>query len=103
MLALGEVLLEEIRRSESFEDYPNSWAYWHLLQSATKDDKKQLQQGEQDKLRQLNIKYRSTAELHLLLDKNIEQLTGRIQQIESESLKHKISDICQPYLQYQTV
>jgi heptaprenyl diphosphate synthase len=102
MLALGEVLLEEIERSESIVEFQGSWAYWHLLQSATKDEKKQLQQGELDKLRQLNSKYRSTVELHSLLDKNIAQLTSRILQIEPESLKFRITVICQPYLKYQT-
>jgi heptaprenyl diphosphate synthase len=102
MFALGEVLVEEIVRSESLDDFQNSWAFWHLMQSATKDEKKHLQQGDHDKLLQLNIKYRSTFDLQLLLDKNIEQLTNRIHQIESDSLKQEITRICQPYLKYQT-
>ncbi|QGQ96876.1 heptaprenyl diphosphate synthase [Paenibacillus psychroresistens] len=102
MLAVGEVLWVEIERSKNLDDFQGSWAYWHLLQSATKDEKKQLQQGEPDKLRELNTKYRSTLELQLLLDKNIGQLKSRIQQIESESLKHKITAICEPHLEFQT-
>jgi heptaprenyl diphosphate synthase len=103
IFAMGEVLVEEIAQNESMDEYPNSWAFWHVWQSATKDEKKLLQKGELDLLKSLTIKYRSTFELNSMLDKNMEQLTNRIQQIESESLKQEITEICQPFLKYQTV
>jgi heptaprenyl diphosphate synthase len=102
LFALGEVLIEEIERSEGLVNFHNSFAYWHIFQTATKDEKKLLQAGEADKLRQLNLKYSSTPILQSHLDKNNERLLNQILQIESESLKHEIKLICEPFLKYQT-
>ncbi|MEX2460825.1 MAG: heptaprenyl diphosphate synthase component 1 [Paenibacillaceae bacterium] len=102
MFALGEVLTAEIARSEGPEDFHSSWAYWHIMQAATKDEKKQLQAGELDKLRQLIIKYNCSSSLHSLLEKNMEQLLNQIQLIESESLKQEIKPIYESLYKFQT-
>jgi heptaprenyl diphosphate synthase len=102
MFALGEVLAVEIERSGSLNDFNNSWSYWHILQSATKDEKKQLQAGKSDKLSQLNLKYNSSSILHGMMDQNMKQLSGWIQQIESESLKQEIKMIYESFFNFQT-
>jgi heptaprenyl diphosphate synthase len=102
MFTLGEVLAVEIERSRSHNDFNSSWSYWHILQLATKDEKKQLQAGESDMLRQLIIKYNSLASLHAMLDQNMKQLSSRIQQIESESLKQEIKMIYESFFNFQT-
>jgi heptaprenyl diphosphate synthase len=102
LFAIGEVLIEEIERSESLVNFQNSFAYWHIFQTATKDEKKLLQTGEPDKLRQLNLKYSSTLILQSQLDANNEHLLNQILQIESEGLKQEVKLICEPFLKYQT-
>jgi heptaprenyl diphosphate synthase len=102
MFALGEVLAAEIERSGSLNDFNNSWSYWHILQSATKDEKKQLQAGKSDKLSQLNLKYNSSSSLLAMHDQNMKQLSSRIQQIESESLKQEIKMIYESFFNFQT-
>jgi heptaprenyl diphosphate synthase len=102
MFALGEVLAVEIERSGSLNDFNKSWSYWHILQSATKDEKKQLQAGKSDKLSQLNLKYNSSSSLLAMHDQNMKQLSSRIQQIESESLKQEIKMIYESFFNFQT-
>ncbi|UUZ79456.1 heptaprenyl diphosphate synthase component 1 [Paenibacillus sp. P26] len=57
-----EVLLQEIQRAESAQEYRDSWGYWHVLQTGTKEERKLLQAGEADasKLRSLWMKYKVT-------------------------------------------
>jgi heptaprenyl diphosphate synthase len=100
-LVVAEVLIEEIERSKSMVDFHNSWSYWHLLQTATKDEKKQLQTGDLDKLRQLNLKYNSLSHLHSLLENNIELVLNHIHRLSSESLKLEIKQIFEPLLSYR--
>lgn len=101
MFALGEVIATEIERSENTDDFNTSWSYWHILQSATKDEKKQLQSGETDKLRQLNLKYNGTSNLHTMQDQNMKQLSSQIEQIGLESLKQEIRLIFDSFYSYQ--
>jgi heptaprenyl diphosphate synthase len=100
-LVLGEVLIEEIERGKSMVDFHNSWSYWHLLQSGTKEEKKQLQTGDPDKLRQLNLKYNSSSLLYNMLENNIEFVLNQIHALESESLQREIKQIFEPFLSYR--
>jgi hypothetical protein len=102
LFALAEVLIEEIERSESFVNFHDSFAYWHIFETAAKEEKKLLQSGEADKLRHLNIKYSCTLILQSHLDTNNEKLLNQIHQIESEGLKQEINLICEPFLKCQT-
>jgi heptaprenyl diphosphate synthase len=97
LFTLGEVLAKEIERIEHLHDFDSSWAYWHILQAATKDEKKQLQAGEPDLLRHLIVKYNCKASLHTMLDQNMEELLIRIQCIESGSLKQEIKHIYESF------
>jgi heptaprenyl diphosphate synthase len=97
-LVIGEVLMEEIERSKSMVDFHNSWSHWHLLQSVTKEEKKQLQAGDSDKLRQLNLKYNSATLLYSMLEHNVELVLNHIRSLESESLKREIKHIFEPFL-----
>jgi heptaprenyl diphosphate synthase len=101
LLVAGEVLIEEIERSKSMVNFQDSWSFWHLLQSVTKDEKKQLQTGDQDKLRQLNLKYNSSSLLHSLLENNIELVWNLIHQLESDNLKREMKQIFEPFLSYR--
>jgi heptaprenyl diphosphate synthase len=100
-LALGEVLVEEIEHSKSMVDFYSGWSYWHLLQSVTKEEKKQLQTGDPDKQRQLNLKYNSSSLLYSMLENNIEMVLKQIQSLESENLKREIKQIFEPFLSYR--
>jgi heptaprenyl diphosphate synthase len=102
MFTLSEVIAIEIERSEHLHDFNTSWSYWHILQSATKEEKKQLQDGDPDKLRQLNLKYNSISSLQDMLDQNMQQLTSQIEQISLEGLKQEIKLIFESFFKYQT-
>lgn len=102
MFALGEVIAIEIERSENLDKFHTSWSYWHILESASKEEKKQLQSGEPDKLLQLNLKYNSTSSLQVMLDQNMQQLSRQIEQIGLESLKQELRLIFESFFKYQT-
>jgi heptaprenyl diphosphate synthase len=81
-----EVLLQEIFRAESVENFHGSWAYWHILHAGTKEEKKHLQSDEPDKgkLRALIMKYNVSAELHRMFNKQVELLRTVAHRLRSE-------------------
>ncbi|MEF3301810.1 heptaprenyl diphosphate synthase component 1 [Paenibacillus sp. GYB003] len=95
-----EVLLDELRRIERGDDLRSGWAFWHLLQVGTKEEKKQLRQGEADtgKLRALLHKYNVRATLFQMLDAQFQQLTDKIRQFDSEKLVSELYQIGDPFV-----
>jgi heptaprenyl diphosphate synthase len=92
-----EVILEEIKRSESIELFHGSWAFWHIMTLAAKDEKKWLQAEEPEKLRQMTLKYKSTATLYNMLEMQIQQMLTIIRQLDSEKFKQELLLICEPF------
>lgn len=94
-----EVLLDELRRIERGNDLRSGWAFWHLLQIGTKEEKKLLQRGEDDagKLRTLLHKYNVRATLLQMLDSQFKLLSDKIRQYDSDKLANELYRIGDPF------
>jgi heptaprenyl diphosphate synthase len=94
-----EVLLDELRRLERGNDVRSGWAFWHLLQVGTKEERKQLQQGDTDlgKLRMLFHKYNVQATLLQMLELQFKLLSDKIRQFDSEKLVNELNRIGDPF------
>ncbi|MBU7315887.1 heptaprenyl diphosphate synthase component 1 [Paenibacillus oleatilyticus] len=97
-----EVLLQEIGRSESSQPYRDSWGFWHVLQQATREEKKLLQSEEPDpaKWRPLWLKYKVTPQLHQMLDACMKELQDKLQSLEPEKLGKELQSIGEPFRRY---
>lgn len=97
-----EVLHQEIVRSESSQPYRDSWGFWHVLQQATREEKKLLQSEEPDaaKWRSLWLKYKVTSQLHQMLDACLKELQDKLQSLEPEKLGKELLSIGEPFRRY---
>ncbi|MCZ8512937.1 heptaprenyl diphosphate synthase component 1 [Paenibacillus filicis] len=97
-----EVLLQEIERAESSQPYRDSWGYWHVLQSATKDERKLLHSEETDtvKLRSLWLKYKVTPQLYQLLNNCMTELQEKLQGLDSDKLSTELYALGEPFRRY---
>jgi heptaprenyl diphosphate synthase len=97
-----EVLAQEIFRSETLENFRCSWAYWHVLQSGTKDEIRQLigEETESGKLKSILMKYNVTAQLYQMLEEQLASLIAKINQLGSEKLIKELLQIGEPLLRY---
>lgn len=97
-----EVLHQEIVRSESSQPYRDSWGFWHVLQQATREEKKLLQSEEPDaaKWRSLWLKYKVTSQLHQMLDACMKELQDKLQSLEPEKLGKELLSIGEPFRRY---
>ncbi|MDF2658461.1 MAG: heptaprenyl diphosphate synthase component I-like protein [Paenibacillus sp.] len=94
-----EVLLNELGRIERERDFRCGWAFWHLLQIGTKEERKQLQNGDTDpgKLRSLLHKYNVKATLFQMLETQFKLLSDKIRQFDSEKLVGELYQIGEPF------
>lgn len=94
-----EVLLGELGRIERERDFRCGWAFWHLLQIGTKEERKQLQNGDTDpsKLRTLLHKYNVKATLFQMLETQFKLLSDKIRQFDSEKLVSELYQIGEPF------
>ncbi|RKN84583.1 heptaprenyl diphosphate synthase component 1 [Paenibacillus ginsengarvi] len=99
-----EVLLDELRRIERGDDLRSGWAFWHLLQVGSKEERKQLQQGGADtgKQRTLLHKYNVKATLLQMLDSQFELLSDKIRGFDSEKLAGELYQIGEPFVRALT-
>jgi heptaprenyl diphosphate synthase len=99
-----EVLLQEIIRSESSQQYRESWGFWHVFQWGTKEEKKLLQHEEPDpvKLRSLWLKYKVTAQLYQMLETCMNELQAKLQALDSEKWGGELASIGEPFRSYLT-
>ncbi|PYI54926.1 heptaprenyl diphosphate synthase component 1 [Paenibacillus flagellatus] len=95
-----EVLLDELRRIERDRDFRSGWAFWHLLQIGTKEERRQLQNEDTDpgKLRALLHKYNVKATLFQMLESQFKTLSDKIRQFDSEKLVAELYQIGEPFL-----
>ncbi|UQZ81927.1 Heptaprenyl diphosphate synthase component 1 [Paenibacillus konkukensis] len=97
-----EVLLLEIGRSESAQQYRDSWGYWHILHQASKEEGKHVQAEDPDyaKLRSIWLKYKITPQLYQMLDSCMKQLQDKLQTLESKELAKELQLIGEPFARY---
>jgi heptaprenyl diphosphate synthase len=95
-----EVIIEEIERSESMQNFHGGWAFWHIFKLANKEEKKQLQMADADKLKPLLLKYNILFQLYLMLEIEINHMLTQIRQLDSDKLKQELVQICEPFTNY---
>ncbi|HEY0828214.1 MAG TPA: heptaprenyl diphosphate synthase component 1 [Bacilli bacterium] len=97
-----EIILHEMDRMESFKNFRYGWAYWVILQSATKDEIKWIQSEEEDqvKLKSLLLKYNLRTMLYQLLDQQVTHVFSKVDQMDSPKMIKEIYRIGLPYMRY---
>lgn len=97
-----EVIVQEIDRSESVRDFHGGWAFWHIMQIGTKEEKRHLQVEEIDyaRLRPILLKYNVKSQLLQMLDQQFQQVLEKIRQFESEKMINELFQIGEPFIRY---
>ncbi|MFH5184744.1 heptaprenyl diphosphate synthase component 1 [Paenibacillus sp. TAB 01] len=97
-----EVLMQEINRSEIAQQYKDSWGYWHIMQLASKEEKKHIQSEDADpsKLRSIWLKYKVTPQLYQMLNSSMKQLQDKLQSLDSKELGKELLLIGEPFMRY---
>ncbi|WP_058303824.1 heptaprenyl diphosphate synthase component 1 [Gorillibacterium timonense] len=94
-VARFEVLNAEMNRLKDDKDIPESWAYWHILDHGSREDRKLLKNGGADssKLRSLLLKYKAGAQLQRMLEEQLEQLSAKLRELSSERLLQELQPL----------
>lgn len=90
-----EVLLEEMKRVENIEYFPQSWAYWYLYEQADAAEQRLLVDRSKDRssVNGMIDKYNIRHQLMSLLQKKMDDLLQRMKQFESDKLKQELVHI----------
>ncbi|OGX68718.1 MAG: hypothetical protein A2189_07400 [Paenibacillus sp. RIFOXYA1_FULL_44_5] len=99
-----EVIMSELKRMETAQLFHGGWAFWFIFQSASKDEKNQLQSADYDigKMNALVLKYQVKSQLISMLDEQLKQILNGVHQFDSEKLTKDIYQISEPFLRYLT-
>jgi len=97
---LCEMLVEEIGQNESSVNFNQSWSFWHIMQSATKDEQNHLHSTEPDKQRQMNLKYQTKSLLVTMLEEEVKQILQNIKLLCSEKLQDELEILTEPFRQF---
>ncbi|MEI7024555.1 heptaprenyl diphosphate synthase component 1 [Paenibacillus sp. y28] len=97
-----EVLIHEIDRSNSLQELQGSWGYWYILQTGSKEEKRQLkgEQGDGGKLRSLWLKHNVKAQLYQMLQQQLALVQDKIGHLGSEKLTAELAAIGEPLVRY---
>ncbi|MCZ8520540.1 MULTISPECIES: heptaprenyl diphosphate synthase component 1 [Paenibacillus] len=97
-----ELLLQEISRSLSSQQYRESWGFWHVLQVGSREEQKLLRLDRPDpaKVRAIWLKYHVTSQLYALLEACMKELQDAVQAMESSSLQEEMFAIGEPIRHY---
>lgn len=97
-----ELIVHEIERSKSPNRFRCGWAFWHLLQAGTKEEKAYLQVEEIDflKIRPLMLKYKVTNQLLVMLERQLDEVSKQIKRLHSEKLTGDLYRFVEPFLRY---
>ncbi|WP_442601108.1 heptaprenyl diphosphate synthase component 1 [Paenibacillus sp. KN14-4R] len=94
-----EVLLQELYKQESIDDYRDCWGFWYIIQHGSRDERKCVQMDEIDytKLRVIVHKYNLLSRIREMLESTLQALLSRVNEIDSEILKSELIHICEPF------
>ncbi|WP_166239360.1 heptaprenyl diphosphate synthase component 1 [Paenibacillus turpanensis] len=97
-----EVLLKELTCSESAESFRGSWAYWHLLGHAQKDEQKAIAAEDLDvqKVKGLLLKYNIRTQLLSMLREQWDAVQIAIGRVDSEVLHKELFAIGEPFIRH---
>ncbi len=95
-----EVIHEELKRLDTLNKFRDSFAYWHILQLGSKEEKKHLSGEETDsgKIRSMTIKYNVRSLLFQMLHQQLQQVLQKFQQFESEQMMKELFHIVEPFM-----
>jgi heptaprenyl diphosphate synthase len=89
-----ELLMEELERTREPARFPQSWAYWYVLQEGNLEEQRFVREAdpahEPHKVNQLIHKYRIVSLLHGMLEKHLSQLYALISRFESDRLAEEL-------------
>lgn len=102
MFTYCEVLQQEISKSQSSQQCKESWGYWHVMQQASKEERKYLQVDEPDpaRVRSIWLKYKITLQLGQMLDACVRQLQDKLHSLHSNELSKELFAIGEPFIHY---
>jgi heptaprenyl diphosphate synthase len=90
-----EVVRDEIARSEGSARFDKSWAYWHLMQEGTDDERQQLSQRMQEPafVQSLTEKYKVRSKLMTKLKHSADAVKALAGKLESDMLLGELTSI----------
>ncbi|MFX3633490.1 MAG: heptaprenyl diphosphate synthase component 1 [Candidatus Pristimantibacillus sp.] len=88
-----EAVLEEMNRTESTDQFPRSWAYWHVMQEGTEEEQHQLQHNPQESVL-VNAMLEKYKVRHLLASK-LKQAVEGVRSIASRLQSDEIAEVLQ--------
>lgn len=94
-----EVLARELFSLDAEQQFHFSWAYWQLLQQASREERNALLADEHDKgrIKSLLHKYDVRTSLHALLEKQLEMVNEKIASLGSTALADELSALGEPF------
>ncbi|WP_219836529.1 heptaprenyl diphosphate synthase component 1 [Paenibacillus sp. R14(2021)] len=95
-----EVVLDELMRSEKPERFSDSWAYWHVLQVGTEEEKRRLseQLHEPSFIASLISTYDVRGQLADKLRQSVAHMQGIVSKLESDKLMRELQQIGETFL-----
>ncbi|MDQ6418237.1 heptaprenyl diphosphate synthase component 1 [Paenibacillus sp. LHD-117] len=90
-----EVAIEEMERCNDASRFERSWAYWHLLQVGTEDERRRLTDGQPESafIQSLVHKYEITKQLAARLKQSMNALKTAVGKLESDKLASELTAI----------
>ncbi|TCZ81317.1 heptaprenyl diphosphate synthase [Paenibacillus albiflavus] len=97
-----EVILEELFRLDSIQDFHEGYGYWHIIHKGSREDRKGLQNKDWDftKLRAMVHKYRLTSMLNEQFESNYEALCTKVHDCLPDTLAAGLLQIVEPFRRY---
>lgn len=101
-LTACEVIAEEIDKSEAGAPEPGSWAYLHIMEHATREEKKHVQtrNAEEGKIRAILLKYQVKRQLFQLLDSHVEALQEMFKRFDPDKYVGELAVLLEPFTRY---
>ncbi|ETT68450.1 MULTISPECIES: heptaprenyl diphosphate synthase component 1 [Paenibacillus] len=87
-----ETVAIELQRCDNLENASNGYCYWKMLESATEEERKQLQDQNLDQKdwKMLKMKYKCDSLLTDKLHQSIQSIQGLLQSVKDESLLREL-------------
>lgn len=95
-----EAFLEEMNRTESTDQFPRSWAYWHVMQIGTQEEQRQLQLNPQESVlvSALMEKYEVRHQLAAKLKLAVEGVRSVASRLQSDEIADELQHITEAFL-----
>jgi heptaprenyl diphosphate synthase len=92
-----EVISHELDRSDSYESFRESWAFWYILQSVSPDDRERLASADKSGVISLMTKFNIHGILIEMLQTQIQQVTRILEHPDCDFLVAEINSMLQSF------